>query len=117
MVRSTCSDCHTPGYALQQRFDLNGWRSVLDVMERISIDGTYRGDDADPQPDIAAHKEELAQYLARIRGPSAGELHLPSGRQERRRLKRKRSRIALRSQFSAPLGYQHHLGMSTRHAR
>jgi streptogramin lyase len=77
MLRSTCSDCHTPGYALQQRFDLNGWRSVLNVMERISIDGTYRGDHAQAQPDLAAHKEQLAQFLTRIRGPSAGGPHWP----------------------------------------
>lgn len=74
ILRSTCSDCHTPAIVLQQRFDENGWRAVIDLMGRFSIIGTYNGDNAKVQPDIAAHKEELVKYLTRIRGPGSVDL-------------------------------------------
>ena len=68
IFRVNCTECHQPGLVLQNRFDEKGWLAVIEVMERASYHG-WTGMGTAPRSTIAFHKRELAQYLARIRGP------------------------------------------------
>ena len=68
VFRVQCTECHLPGYVLQNRFDERGWRAIINVMEG----GGYTGVNPNPRrPPVAMtyHKDELAKYLARMRGP------------------------------------------------
>lgn len=69
IFRNNCSGCHQPNFVLQNKFDEAGWRSVIDVMERIGIYGNAPRLDAAPMPLIRAFKDDLAKYLAEMRGP------------------------------------------------
>ena len=67
IFRVQCTECHLPGYVLQNRFDERGWRSIINVMEG----GGYTGVNPDPRRAPVAmeyHKAELAEYLARMPG-------------------------------------------------
>ncbi|MBM3779351.1 MAG: hypothetical protein FJW23_14130 [Acidimicrobiia bacterium] len=81
IFRVNCTECHPPGLVLQNRFDLRGWRAIVEAMERVSYHGwTGQG----PRATIAYHREELAAYLARVRGPESPPLRFaprprPSG--------------------------------------
>jgi streptogramin lyase len=69
IFRNNCAGCHQPNFVLQNRFDEAGWRSIIDVMERVGIYGTPPRPDADPLPLIHAFKDDLVKYLAEMRGP------------------------------------------------
>ena len=69
IFRNNCSGCHQPNFVLQNRFDEAGWRAIIDVMERIGIYGNAPRMDAAPLPLVHAFKDELAKYLAEMRGP------------------------------------------------
>ena len=69
IFRNNCSGCHQPNFVLQNKFDEAGWRAVIDVMERIGIYGNAPRYDAAPMPLIRAFKDDLAKYLAEMRGP------------------------------------------------
>ena len=69
IFRSNCSGCHTPNFVLQNRFDEAGWRKVIDVMETVGIYGDPPRLDRAPVPLVRQYKEELAAYLAKMRGP------------------------------------------------
>jgi len=71
VFRVNCTECHQAGLVLQNRFDERGWLAMLDVMERSSYHG-WNGGRA--RATITYHKEELAKYLATIRGPEASPL-------------------------------------------
>jgi streptogramin lyase len=66
IFRVNCTECHQPGLVLQNRFEERGWLAMIEVMERASYHGWVN---AAPRNTITFHKRELAQYLARIRGP------------------------------------------------
>jgi streptogramin lyase len=68
LVRKNCTGCHSASYALQHRFDEAGWSKILDLMKHVNVLGTYLPDRA-PNPNIEFHKQQLAAYLARARGP------------------------------------------------
>lgn len=69
IFRNNCAGCHQPNFVLQNKFDVAGWRNIINVMERIGIYGDPPRLDQAPMPLIRAFKEELANYLAEMRGP------------------------------------------------
>ncbi len=70
VFRNSCTGCHQPNYILQQRFDVAGWTSILDLMKRVNVAGGYLGAESEAAPIIDFHEKELAAYLARISGPN-----------------------------------------------
>jgi streptogramin lyase len=65
---NNCSGCHQVSFLLQNRFDAAGWGAVITLMEKMLSIG-YAPEDATPNPVIHAYKQELAEYLGRVRGP------------------------------------------------
>lgn len=85
IFRNTCADCHTANFILQNRFDKEGWRKVLDLMSRISVFGNVAGDVAADNGEeagatVGAYREELGAYLAKARGPSSVLKYQPQPR-------------------------------------
>ncbi len=82
IFRVNCTECHSPSVALHNRFDEAGWLTILDLMEHSTYTG-WLGDRRPPPGDYEAgggiyrdrtighHKEELAAWLARVRGPDS----------------------------------------------
>ena len=69
LFRNNCSGCHTPNFVLQNRFDEAGWRKIIEVMETVGIYGNPPRPDRAPIPLIRQYRDELAAYLAKVRGP------------------------------------------------
>jgi streptogramin lyase len=82
LVRSECTGCHTPSFPLQNKFDQAGWTAVLKLMEVINVNGVPGSSVANA---VVQHSEaQLAEYLARARGPGDSSLNIvyparPSG--------------------------------------
>lgn len=76
IFRNNCGGCHQPNFVLQNRFDEAGWRSIMDVMERVGIYGNPPRPDADPLPLIHAFKDDLVTYLTEMRGPGPSPMKL-----------------------------------------
>jgi streptogramin lyase len=68
-----CTQCHPSAYPLQNQFDQKGWLAILNLMEQMGV-FFWRGPDVKPKETIHYHKEELAAYLAKYRGPGAPPL-------------------------------------------
>ena len=69
--------CHSPSHALKDRYDEQGWKILIDKMSRIATPGTYTLDeDRNVAPLMHYYKDELAAYLARVRGPASSKLTL-----------------------------------------
>ena len=69
--------CHSPSHALKDRYDEQGWKILIDKMSRIATPGTYGlADDRNVAPLMHYYKDELAAYLARVRGPVPAKLTL-----------------------------------------
>ncbi len=77
-----CADCHSLAVALQNRFDEAGWRAILTAMESSVFQGyrgrtDFRDDELFWQGQIFRHhKDELAKYLAAMRGPGQSPMTL-----------------------------------------
>jgi streptogramin lyase len=72
VFRTNCAGCHAASWVLQNKFDRDGWFKIITNMERISIQGGgEQRVDATPQPWLRFHKDELADYLAKVRGPNS----------------------------------------------
>jgi streptogramin lyase len=69
LFRNNCAGCHQPNFVLQNRFDQTGWTRIINVMERVGIYGDPPREDNAPLPLLRAYKNELAAYLAKVRGP------------------------------------------------
>jgi streptogramin lyase len=67
IVQHLCGNCHPPGLALQNRFDQAGWLKILTAME--TANAGVGGWSDKRRPYITHFKEELAAYLAKMRGP------------------------------------------------
>jgi streptogramin lyase len=65
IFNNTCVSCHNANFVLQNRFDEAGWKAILTTMETLSVVGRP----VPTNPFIHHHKDELAAYLARMRGP------------------------------------------------
>ena len=76
VFRNNCTGCHQPNYILQNRFDEEGWTAMLNLMERVNVNGIYIGADKAPEMIIDYQKKELAAYLARMRGPGSSAMKL-----------------------------------------
>jgi virginiamycin B lyase len=72
---NNCSGCHQVSFLLQNRFDAAGWKAVMTLMEKMLSIG-YAPEDAVPNSVIHAYKDELAEYLGRVRGPANVPLNL-----------------------------------------
>jgi streptogramin lyase len=69
--------CHSPSHALKDRYDERGWKILIDKMSRIATPGTYTLDeDRNVAPLMHYYKDQLAAYLARVRGPASPTLTL-----------------------------------------
>ena len=71
IFRVNCTLCHSPNLPLQSRFDEQGWLAVIDSMLRLNrntlgVRNAYST--------TAFHREELAKYLASVRGPDSPPL-------------------------------------------
>ena len=73
-VRKNCTGCHSASYPLQHRFDADGWSKVLDLMKWVNVLGVYPRPDNKPTGNIDFHQKELADYLARARGPGESSM-------------------------------------------
>lgn len=69
IFRTNCTACHSPTYALQNRFDEAGWRAVIMFMERNTGTGGINRHST-----IVHHRDDLARYLAAVRGPASPPL-------------------------------------------
>ena len=72
---NNCSGCHQVGFPLQNRFDKAGWGAILHLMETMQSIG-YAPEGQTPDAVIHAYRPELAEYLARVRGPGNSSLNL-----------------------------------------
>jgi len=69
--------CHSPSHALKDAYDERGWKILIDKMSRIATPGTYTLDeDRNVAPLMHYYKDQLAAYLARVRGPASPKLTL-----------------------------------------
>jgi len=66
-----CTQCHQSGLVLQKRFDADGWRVITDYMQSASHTGA--GSASRVAPYVHLYREELADYLTRVRGPNSPE--------------------------------------------
>ncbi len=66
----TCTDCHPVSYPLQNRFDQKGWGIIINQMSF----GGYPREGATPNAMMLAYKDELAAFLAKVRGPDSAPL-------------------------------------------
>src|SRR5437588_2190669 len=78
-VRKNCTGCHAASYPLQHRFDAEGWSKVLDLMKMVNVLGVYPRPDGKPTGNIEFHQKELANYLARARGPGESSMKFKLG--------------------------------------
>lgn len=69
----SCTTCHSAAFALQNKFDKAGWTAILTLMQGINVYGKAGGP---PSPVIQHYKEELATYLAMVRGPGSSPLKI-----------------------------------------
>jgi len=69
IFRTNCTACHPATYVFQNRFDEAGWRAVIGFMERNTGTGNINR-----HTTVVHYKDELAKYLASVRGPSAPPL-------------------------------------------
>ncbi len=63
---NNCNSCHPPGYALQFRFNEEGWSKVIDLMKVIGNTGVPG---TQVNKIIEHNQKQLAAYLSRVRGP------------------------------------------------
>ena len=76
IFRNNCAGCHIPNFVLQNRFDEDGWRKIITAMESMSIFGVPPGPDRPVMQLIREYRDELASYLANLRGPNSTPLEL-----------------------------------------
>src|SRR4030088_2656934 len=72
---NNCSGCHQVSFLLQNRFDSAGWGAVINLMQKMQSIG-YAPEGKTPDPVIHAYKQELAEYLGRVRGPGNPVLNI-----------------------------------------
>jgi streptogramin lyase len=68
-----CTTCHSAAFVLQNKFDEAGWKAILARMETINV---YGKTGEPPSPIIQHYKQELAPYLAKVRGPGPSSLKI-----------------------------------------
>jgi len=71
---NNCTACHSPGYALQFRFDEADWNKIIDMMKVVPGSGVYPGPGAKANQIMQHNQKQLAAYLARARGPGESSM-------------------------------------------
>ena len=76
-----CTGCHSLDLPLMNRFDEAGWNKLVKSMENSFYNGYNPGELADNQlrwegQIIRHHRDDLAKYLAKVRGPDSPPLTL-----------------------------------------
>lgn len=72
VFRSNCLGCHTASWILQNKFDRAGWYKIVSSMERTRVQGGGpQALDMSPSPSIRYNRDEIADYLAKVRGPNS----------------------------------------------
>jgi streptogramin lyase/mono/diheme cytochrome c family protein len=71
---NNCTACHSPGYALQFRFDEAGWNTIINMMKVVPGSGVYPGPGAKVNQIMEHNQKQLAAYLARARGPGESSM-------------------------------------------
>jgi streptogramin lyase len=73
ILQNHCAACHPPSFILQNRFDKAGWLAAITPMEKAAT-GEVMSNLKNPLPSVVHFKDELATYLARVRGPGPSPL-------------------------------------------
>jgi streptogramin lyase len=73
VFKNNCTGCHTASYALQNRWDAQGWGVLVDLMtvfpsSGVPVPAMRPTATAPGSKMIAAYRNELAEYLGRVRG-------------------------------------------------
>jgi streptogramin lyase len=69
VFRMSCGGCHNQNMAMKDRLDEKGWKNIIDLMSRIATSGYGSSEDAVPNPLFQYYRDDLAAYLAKVRGP------------------------------------------------
>lgn len=72
---NNCSGCHDNHFALQNRFDADGWGKIISVMS-MSSEGTPVNLNATGTPMMNAYKDEIVAFLTKVRGPEPRDYEL-----------------------------------------
>src|SRR5262245_3310589 len=77
VVVAVCTECHSAGTVLNNRFDAQGWDAIVTAMSHITAMNTFN---EKPSPVISHFQKDLVAYLTEMRGPgpSPMQLKLPS---------------------------------------
>jgi streptogramin lyase len=67
---SNCSGCHANNFALQNRFDADGWSKIVTVMSKDS-EGVAMNSNPNVQTSMVEYKDEIVAFLTKVRGPAA----------------------------------------------
>ncbi|MGD0963195.1 MAG: carboxypeptidase regulatory-like domain-containing protein [Candidatus Acidiferrales bacterium] len=73
---NNCTGCHQANFPLQNRFDEKGWTTILEFMSRTNPFAAIADPNNFYSPLVQSYKEELASYLARVRGPASAPLEI-----------------------------------------
>ena len=76
ILRTVCSDCHSLAVVLQNRFDEPGWRMLVRAMAKSSHTGWRKESAGFLSQIVDYHADEIASYLAKVRGPGPSPLKL-----------------------------------------
>ena len=76
VFRLSCGGCHNQNLALATRYDEHGWTLILSLMSRITTLGWNTSEDRVANPLIDYFKEDLAAWLAKVRGPGPSTMKL-----------------------------------------
>jgi streptogramin lyase len=66
---NNCSGCHDEHFALQNRFDADGWSKIVTVMSKSS-EGTTLNPNAPGLASMNEYKDEIVAFLTKVRGPA-----------------------------------------------
>jgi len=71
---NNCTACHSPGYALQFKFDEAGWNKIINLMKVVPGSGVYPTGTPHVNKIMEHNQKQLAAYLARARGPGESSM-------------------------------------------
>ena len=67
---NNCSGCHDNHFALQNRFDVNGWTKIVTVMSKSNEGNQFNLQTVAGLPSMNEYMTEIAGFLAKVRGPN-----------------------------------------------
>ena len=66
---NNCSGCHDEHFALQNKFDADGWSKIVAVMSKDS-EGGPMNPNANGLASMNEYKDEIVAFLTKVRGPA-----------------------------------------------